>query len=124
MRGRAVLERRVRWCKGVINAGMALCLAGFLGKVLTGRKEWFLLWFPGFPAAFLATFYAHSLGIRCPWCRGNLAPLALQRGWLSLDPRVRCCPYCTRNLDEEVEPAGEGAPPDAAPGAAPDRRSR
>jgi hypothetical protein len=115
MSGRAVLDRRMRWCMGVVYAGGALCLAGVLGYTLTGRGEWFGLWFPGFPAAFLGMAYAQLLGVRCPWCRGNLAPLALQRGGLSFDRRVRCCPYCARGLDEEFEPAVAGMAPDAEP---------
>jgi hypothetical protein len=106
--GRSALDRRMRWSAGAAYLGVALCMTGAVGHHLTGRGEWFALWFPGFPAALVSMVYAQVFGLRCPWCRENLASLAFQRGLLSFDQRVLCCPYCRHDLDEEIEPEADG----------------
>jgi hypothetical protein len=53
----------------------------------------------GLPIAGLYVF-----GLRCPYCRGRLTNLLLQRSVLRIDPRVRFCPYCGESLDVEHEP--------------------
>jgi hypothetical protein len=85
-----------------VQIGSGLCLLGVAGYVLTKQPEWFWLWVPGFPVAFLLMAYAQLFGICCPWCRANLKGLAFQRAEWSFDPRVRCCPYCARALDDEL----------------------
>ncbi len=77
-------------------------VASILIAQVWGLANAMLLCLPAFAVAFVGMVYAQLLGIRCPWCRGNLAPLGMQRGGLRCDPRVRFCPYCGRDLDGEL----------------------
>ncbi len=105
MTGREKLNRRKRWLIGIPVAGIAV----FIGGMLVGRQLLvpglapqvvMVVSLSGFGVAFLTVMYAHLFGLRCPWCRGNMAPLMLQRS--IFDRRVRFCPYCGRELDEEL----------------------
>jgi hypothetical protein len=53
-------------------------------------------------AAFMGALARAQFVIRCPACKMRLQFL-LQGNWrLHIDPRVRCCPYCTQDLDAEL----------------------
>jgi hypothetical protein len=59
----------------------------------------------GFALAFGGGIWALNM-VRCPWCRADLLKLGVG------DARpggVRCCPYCTKMLDDEVPAAHRGA---------------
>jgi hypothetical protein len=62
---------------------------------------------PGFAVLLVATMAGYYGYLRCPRCRGNLGILFMQPEWPALQPRVRFCPYCGSNLDEEL-PAEAG----------------
>ena len=85
--------------------------------MVLGQQPVLAVSLPGFAVAFVVSMVSQFVAFRCPWCRGNLAPLVMQRGWLSVDSRVCFCPYCGRGLDEEL-PAEAG--PDTEPSAAAD----
>jgi hypothetical protein len=53
------------------------------------------------PVALVANFFC----LRCPRCQGNLASMILHQGWFFVSPRIRYCPYCGGNLDEELPAA-------------------
>ena len=113
MTARGHLNRRMRWVGGTMYAGLGLFLAGIALGAAVGGQPLLAVSLPGFAVAFAVGMVSQFTAFRCPRCRGNLAPLVMQRGWLSVDPSVRFCPYCGRGLDEEL-PAGVAA--DAAPG--------
>ena len=112
MTGRQVLDRRVRYSMVVGYGGAGLVAVTLLGGQAVGRSAPPALYLSGFALMALAGIYAHFLGLRCQWCRGNLGGLGFGWGGWSFDRRVQCCPYCGRGLDEELpakhtaEPAG------------------
>ncbi len=104
---RAYLDHRVRRTRVVVYAGIALFVAGALLGGPLGQPVAMVATLPALAVIFAASMYTHIAGFRCMRCIGNLAPLAMSRGGLSLDPRVRYCPYCGVGLDEELPEAEE-----------------
>jgi hypothetical protein len=102
MTARERLDRRMRWIGGAMYAGVGLFLAGiFLGAVF-GQGPLRAVSLPGFGVAFVVAMIAQFVGLRCPRCRGNLAPPLMQREWLAVDRRVCFCPFCGGKLDEKL----------------------
>jgi hypothetical protein len=101
--GREYLNRRKRWVMGLFYSGAVLFLGSLLVSGLLVQPDlWLYVGLPGFGAAFLGLTYGQTFGMRCPWCRGNLAQLALLPGPMSLDRRLHFCPYCGHRLDNEL----------------------
>ncbi len=70
-----------------------------------GIPEALYIGFVGFAAAFLGILFAHYGAFRCPYCRVNLGIFIMQHmKWLSMDSRVRFCPYCGAAFDAEFVP--------------------
>ena len=58
-------------------------------------------------AAFVGALAMAQFILRCPACKMRLQFL-LQGNWrLHIDPRIRCCPYCTQDFDAELLLADE-----------------
>jgi hypothetical protein len=100
MTARMRLDRRMWWLGSAMYAGFGLFLSGMLGGWLLGQPP--VLALPGFALGFMVSMATHFFLLRCPKCRGNLAPVAMRQGWLSVDRRVCFCPYCGVCLDEEL----------------------
>ena len=103
-------------------SGAGLFLMGLALAVLFGQEPILAIIFPGFGLAFTASTFAYLVGLHCQMCSGNLGPLVMNRGWLSIDPRVCFCPYCGARMDDDLPTE----PPsvlrhDAEQGAAADR---
>ena len=112
MTAREQLSRRMRWIGGTMYAGIGLFLAGIaIGAAVGGQQPVLVVSLPGFAVVFVVSIVCQFVAFRCPECRGNLAPLLMYRGWLSVDQSVCFCPYCGISLDEK--------PPTEAGGAAP-----
>ena len=96
MTGREHLNRRKRWLALAVLAGIVLALTAGAHAAAGG----------GVAAAVPAV--AGQFGVlRCPWCRGNLGRLLMNAGWWRVAPKVRFCPYCGAELDDETDaPAG------------------
>jgi hypothetical protein len=85
-----------------------LCVAIFIATVLFRqvRRDSILLYvgLSALGVLFVLMMWAQFFGLRCTWCRGNLAPLVFSHlAWSS--KRFRYCPYCGRDLDEDVHNA-------------------
>jgi hypothetical protein len=102
MTARALLDRRMRWIGGAMYTGGGLFFAGILLGMVLGQDPVLAVSLPGFAVMFVVGIVAQFIGLRCPRCRGNLAPLVMQRGWLSVDRRLSLCPYCGGRLDKEL----------------------
>ena len=108
MTARERLNRRMRWIGGAMYAGMVFFMANVLIGVIFVEEPVqpvLAIAVGGLAIAILAGTTASFSLLGCPWCRGNLASLILQQGWLSVNARVCYCPYCGRGLDEEFAPA-------------------
>src|SRR5215213_6148620 len=110
MTARQVLDGRLRWSMVAFSAGVATAAAAVAGFRAGGRDPSPSLLVAGIGVAAAASLYAHLVGLRCPWCGGNLAGLAFGQGGWRFDRRVHYCPYCRRGLDDEV-----AAEPSVAP---------
>ena len=99
MTARERVNARLRWMVGPIYLGLSLFVLGIIIGTTTGILTISL---PGFAVAFIVGMIAQFLGLRCPFCRGNLAQFLLHRGNLRIDPRVCFCPYCGVSLDKDV----------------------
>ena len=104
MTARDLIDRRKRRLMFLMVLGVGgFIAAGVFGAA--GRGDLFPFALPGFVVAFVVVLLGQFFWFRCPWCRGNLAPLAFQRPG-GLNPRVKFCPYCGHELDDEL-PGGE-----------------
>jgi hypothetical protein len=57
---------------------------------------------------------AHTFAFRCPNCGVDLAAL-VAGGWeFSIDPRIKCCPYCRVDMDAQATPGKAPAESDWA----------
>jgi predicted RNA-binding Zn-ribbon protein involved in translation (DUF1610 family) len=102
MTARARLNRRLRWLIGVLYAGMGLFIVGIAARPALGQQLWGAFMLLGFAIMFGVGIVVHFVAFRCPWCRGNLAPLVTRRISLYVDPQLYFCPYCGRSLDLEL----------------------
>jgi hypothetical protein len=102
MTARARLNQRMRWIRGAMYAGGGLFLIGLLIGAIPGQQPVLAVSLPGFAVAFVFSMAAYFVCFRCQRCRGNLGPLLMQRGLLSVDPQVCFCPYCGGGLDQEM----------------------
>jgi hypothetical protein len=95
--------------RGIIVAGVGgllFALGGFMGGLLPGLMP---LWLaaPGFVVFVLAMLYVQLL-LRCPSCGARWKHLALQGGIFSIDGRIVFCPYCGRDIDEDLPEPTDG----------------
>ncbi len=105
MTARDLINRRKRWLLIAVVLGVTLFIAAVVLAANTGQGELYLLVIPGFAIMLLTLFWGQFSWFRCPWCQENLSPLAFQRlGGLS--QRVKFCPYCGHEVDDEL-PNGE-----------------
>lgn len=102
MTARERLNRRMRWVGGTMYAGLGLFLVGIAIGAVVGEQPVLAVSLPGFAVASVVGTISQFMAFRCAWCRGNMAPLLMQRGWRSVDSRVGFCPYCGRGLDDEL----------------------
>jgi hypothetical protein len=105
MTAREKLNRQMPWLvvPGYTGGGLFVsgaCLPAALGQPVAALVVVGLI---GFAVAFALLMAAHLFAFRCPRCRGNIGPLIMQRGGLSVDQRLNFCPYCGSELDEELE---------------------
>jgi hypothetical protein len=105
MTARERLNGRMLWILGIAYTGTGLFVLGILIGVALGQRPIMAILVPGFAIAFVSVMIAQFFGLRCPFCRGNLATLLLHHGGLRINRRVCFCPYCGKNLDEELPPA-------------------
>jgi hypothetical protein len=101
MTAREKINGRKRWLMFAVVLGIgSFIAAAFLGG-RAGQGEPYLFALPGFLVAFLGVLCGQYFWFRCPWCRGNLAPLAFHRPG-GLNRQVKFCPYCGHELDDEL----------------------
>lgn len=102
MTTRQRLNRRLKWTGGTMYVGLGLCILGvFLGR-LVGQGPNVAVLLPGIAITAVASIVGHVFLLKCHRCRGNLAPLTMNRGMLSVNPRFNYCPYCGYRIDEEI----------------------
>jgi hypothetical protein len=51
---------------------------------------------------FVTMLWGMAFFIRCPNCHVPWGQFAVQSGPLSIDKRIRFCPFCGRDIDVEV----------------------
>jgi hypothetical protein len=112
MTARAILKRRYRRVMRVVWVGVGLYLLSIALWQGFGLPEALYVGLGGFAAAALGTLFIQFGGLRCPSCRSNLGVLVLHRGGLSLDRRIRFCPYCGVELDAELHAESTAEPCD------------
>lgn len=58
----------------------------------------------GFAVGFCTQMYGHYFGFRWPSCSSPWRALAMECGksLLSIDARIRFCPYCGEDIDVEI----------------------
>src|SRR5437867_5433156 len=104
MTARAMIDRRFRAVMRVVFVGFALFVAALVADKGLGMPEWvWVFGLAGFGVAWLTMMGAWIIGFRCPQCSGRLTPLLFYSGRFRLDPRIRFCPYCGKDLDSECE---------------------
>jgi hypothetical protein len=107
MTGREHLNRRKRWLALAVLAGIVLALIGAAHAAAGGGVITAVPVVAGVVLLFVGAVAGQFVAMRCPWCRGNLGHLLMHAGWWKIDRRVRCCPYCGAELDDETDaPAG------------------
>jgi hypothetical protein len=99
-----LLDRRLRTISLASWSGIACFGAGVIATNALHLRGWLIApGLAGFALAFVSITYAHLVGLRCPRCGGNLAPLLLRKPGLRTDASVRVCPYCSVALDAPLE---------------------
>jgi hypothetical protein len=81
---------------------MGLSLAAWLASLFVGPWAFLLVGLPPFVLSFAVTLFGQWAWLRCPRCKGNLAPLISWHGGRQVSQRLRYCPYCGGDLDEEL----------------------
>jgi hypothetical protein len=102
MTARETLNRRMPWFRITVFSGVAAALLGFLLYSALGNWPFLLVAISGMIVSAWASEYAR-LVLKCPWCDGNLVPLIFNRAGIAMGRRVRFCPYCGTNFDDELE---------------------
>jgi hypothetical protein len=112
MTSREIVNRQFRRCIALWFSGFAVFIAGpiiaIASKILSDNDPKFVLFMlPGLALISGVFFYIMFAGVKCPYCRGNLAPLALfwpsWRGLPRLPAKYKFCPCCARSFDESIE---------------------
>lgn len=103
MTGREQLNRRKRWLGGGVLAGIVLLIAGIAVMPALGGAAGAAAAVPGLVALMAAALAGQSFALRCPWCRANLGRLLMHSGFLRIDPKLRYCPYCGADFDDEPD---------------------
>ena len=112
MTARERINRRKRWVLFPLLLGIGVLIAAVAVGSKPGRGDFVFLAVPAFALMSLVLLLAQFFWLRCPWCRGNLAPLAFQRLG-GLPKGVKFCPYCGHELDDQLpdeEPIFEDEP--------------
>src|SRR5262245_18164702 len=92
---RAFLDRRLQRIITASFGGIGLFLAGMVVGILANEEAIILATtLPGFFIAFMTMMVGAYCALRCPRCRGNLAPTIFGSGGFSVDLQLRCCPFC------------------------------
>ena len=102
---RTVVNKRKRLWMVVFWFGVVLLVVMPLFR-LAGPLAWLPLIGLGFCVAAVT---AINLSIRCPKCRNNLGVIAAMSGdTLSISKKIRFCPYCGADFDENIQQGAEG----------------
>jgi predicted membrane channel-forming protein YqfA (hemolysin III family) len=112
MTPRELVNRRLRrfvilWLMGwgVFAVGPIIATTS---KILSDNDPKFILFMlPGLAMILGIFFYVMFVGVKCPRCRVNLAPLALYwpswRGLPCLPAKYKFCPCCARSFDQPLD---------------------
>jgi hypothetical protein len=86
---------------GFVLAGSAVVLAQ--QGVLAVQP--YIAMLPGAVVFVLALAYGTYLAFWCPRCAGPWGMLVMRngKGFFSIDPRIRFCPYCAYDIDSELD---------------------
>ena len=112
MTPRQIVNRRLRRWVAWLFVGFAVFaatpLVAIASHILNDNDPKFVLFMlPGVALIVGVSVYTMLAGVRCPYCNGNLAPLALfwpsWRGLPCLPARYKFCPCCARSFDQPVE---------------------
>jgi len=103
MTGREQLNRRKRWLGGAVLAGVVLLVTGLAVVPALGGAAAAAAVVPGLLGLMAAALAGQWFALRCPWCRTNLGKFLMQAGFLRIDPRVRYCPYCGADFDDDPD---------------------
>jgi hypothetical protein len=98
---RDAINSRVRKVMVVIWAGGLLFVSGMASRAFGFGHQGVIAGLVGLGVLLLGSVVAQSGFLRCPVCRGNIAPLAM-RGF-GLNRKVRFCPFC--GVDVDTDPA-------------------
>jgi hypothetical protein len=102
---REYLALRKRRSSIVTFSGFAAFVAGTI--VGAPNRMFVAVGIVGFAVSFCSIGYSLIL-IRCPVCRRNLGQLlASVGGPFSVSPALRCCPFCTTELDSPMPAPGQ-----------------
>ncbi len=61
----------------------------------------------GFGIAFVTMFYSYMFGLPCPKCRTSWGLFAYHHGGFSISQRIRFCPFCGTNIDDDLQSMGQ-----------------
>lgn len=100
---RTILDRRMRWFGWAFRGGFVVTFAGAFCGIIRQDEPYAIITIPGVVVIMAVGLLFHLVLLRCPWCRGNMAPVLMNQGWPSRASRVCFCAYCGRSLDEELE---------------------
>jgi hypothetical protein len=109
MTPREIVNRNVRRCCTLWFLGLGLFVAGPIIAIafnIVGDNDpkFFVFMLPGLALSFGLFFYIMFAGVKCPYCRCNLAPLALfwpsWRGLPRLPAKYKFCLCCARSFDQ------------------------
>ena len=103
MTGRQYLDRRVAFMAVILGISLVLWVI-FLGMFESGHVKRYVLAIPS--AGILLCAAYHVIMIRCPHCSkplGHLARSPIDFSLFRFPKRVRFCPYCMTDLEDEVE---------------------
>ncbi|MHB1426146.1 MAG: hypothetical protein ACYC3I_23530 [Gemmataceae bacterium] len=109
---RMLIEAKKRRYVVVAILGIAIAIGGvILEELKILNMDVPLAALPGLAIFIFTLLYANFFAFRCPRCGGNWAVLAVQRYFFILDRRIRYCPYCGADIDNEIveqQVQGEG----------------